>query len=239
MPLYREQGVVLRTQKLGEADRIVTLLTAGRGLLRAAAKGVRRTSSKFGARLEPFMVADLQLFEGRTLDTITQASTLGAYGPHISSDYDRFRAANVMVETAERLSEGGPAPEQYRLIVGALRTLAQGSIDTQLLRDGYLLRAMAAAGWAPGFDECVRCGAPGPHTSVAVQLGGVMCEQCHVPGTPRLDTGSIDLLSALLRGDWSSAQESDDNERRHAAGVVAAYTQWHIERGLKSLRTPQ
>ena len=80
MPLYREQGVVIRTQKLGEADRIVTLLAQQRGLLRAVAKGVRRTSSKFGARLEPFMVADIQCFEGRTLYTITQAETLGAYG---------------------------------------------------------------------------------------------------------------------------------------------------------------
>lgn len=237
MPLYREQGVVLRTQKLGEADRIVTLLTLGRGLLRAAAKGVRRTSSKFGARLEPFMVADLQLYEGRTLDTITQASTLGAYGPHISEDYDRYRAGSVMVETAERLSEGGPAPEQYRLLVGALRTLAQGALPPELLRDGYLLRAMAAAGWAPGFDQCVRCGAPGPHQYVSVQLGGVVCEQCRVPGTPRLQPESIELLVALLAGDWDTALASGEVERGQAAGIAAAYTQWHVERGLRSLRS--
>lgn len=236
MPLYREQGVVLRTQKLGEADRIVTLLTLGRGLIRVVAKGVRRTSSKFGARLEPFMVADLQLYEGRSLDTITQASTLGAFGPHISADYDRYRAGSVMVETAERLSEGGPAPEQYRLLVGALRTLAQGRIAPELLRDGYLLRAMAAAGWAPGFEACVRCGAPGPHLHVVVQLGGAVCEQCRVPGSPRLEPGSVELLSALLRGDWDAALESDELERGQASGIVAAYTQWHVERGLRSLR---
>ncbi|MCB1273850.1 MAG: DNA repair protein RecO [Leucobacter sp.] len=237
MPLYREQGVVLRTQKLGEADRIVTLLTQGRGLLRAAAKGVRRTSSKFGARLEPFMVADLQLYEGRTLDTITQASTLGTYGPHISGDYERYRAGSVMVETAEQLSEGGPAPEQYRLLIGALRTLAQGRIAPELVRDGYLLRAMAAAGWAPGFDQCVRCGEPGPHSLVVVQLGGVVCEACKVPGTPRLDPGSIRLLAALQAGDWDAAVDSSDRQRGEAAGIVAAYTQWHLERGLRSLST--
>lgn len=236
MPLYREVGVVLRTHKLGEADRIVTLLTRERGLLRAVAKGVRRTSSKFGARLEPFMVADLQCYEGRTLDTITQASTLGAYGPRISDDYDRYRAGSVMVETAERLSEGGPAPEQYRLLIGALRTLAQGGIAPELLRDGYLLRAMAAAGWAPGFDECVRCGAPGPHRHLVVQLGGVVCEDCRVPGVPRLEPGSVSLLAALLSGDWDAALAADELERGQAAGIVAAYTQWHMERGLRSLR---
>lgn len=237
MPLYREQGVVLRTQKLGEADRIVTLLTLGRGILRVVAKGVRRTSSKFGARLEPFMVADLQLFEGRTLDTITQASTLGAYGPHISEDYDRYRAGSAMVETAERLSEGGPAPEQYRLLVGALRTLSQARIAPALVRDGYLLRALAAAGWAPGFDDCVRCGAPGPHQHIMVQLGGVVCENCTVPGTPRLEPGSVSLLAALLEGDWEAATASSELEQGQAAGIVAAYAQWHLERGLRSLRT--
>lgn len=237
MPLYREQGVVLRTQKLGEADRIVTLLTLGRGLLRAVAKGVRRTSSKFGARLEPFMVADLQLYEGRTLDTITQASTLGAYGPHISSDYERYRAGSVMVETAERLTDAGPAPEQYRLLVGALRTLAQATIAPELVRDGYLLRAMAAAGWAPGFDECVRCGEPGPHALVVVQLGGVICEACKAPGARRIDAGSISLLSALASGNWEAVAEASEHERRQAAGVVSAYTQWHLERGLRSLST--
>lgn len=237
MSLYREQGVVLRTQKLGEADRIVTLLTLSRGIIRVVAKGVRKTTSKFGARLEPFMVADLQLYEGRTLDTITQASTLGAYGPHISQDYDRYRAGSAMVETAERLSEGGPAPEQYRLLIGALRTLAQGSIAPELLRDGYLLRAMAAAGWAPGFQECVRCGTPGPHTRVIVQLGGVVCAACAVPGTPQLEPGSIVLLAALLAGNWDVALASSDLERGQAAGIVAAYTQWHMEKGLRSLRT--
>lgn len=237
MPLYRAQGVVLRTHKLGEADRIVTMLTEHRGLLRAVAKGVRRTSSKFGARLEPFMVADLQLFEGRTLDTITQASTLGAYGPHISADYERFRAANIMVETAERLSEGGPAPEQYRLLVGGLRTLAQAQIAPELVRDGYLLRALAAAGWAPGFDACVKCGKAGPHTHVAVQSGGVVCESCRMPGTPQLEPGSVTLLASLLTGDWEHAQTSTEKQRAQAAGIVAAYTQWHVERGLKSLHT--
>jgi DNA repair protein RecO (recombination protein O) len=237
MSLYREEGVVLRTQKLGEADRIVTLLTASRGLLRVVAKGVRRTSSKFGARLEPFMVADLQLYEGRSLDTITQASTLGAYGPHISADYDRYRAANVMVETAERLSEGGPAPEQYRLLVGALRTLAQAKIAPELLRDGYLLRAIAAAGWAPGFHECVRCGAGGEHHHFVIQLGGLVCEHCRVPGAPMLESESVALLRSLLTGDWSSALGADDAARHQAAGIAAAYTQWHLERGIRSLRT--
>lgn len=228
---------MLRTHKLGEADRIVTFLTRGRGLLRAVAKGVRRTSSKFGARLEPFMVADIQCFEGRTLDTVTQASTLGAYGPSISADYERYRAGSVIVETAERLGEGEPTPALYGLLVGALRTLAAAKIPAELVRDGYLLRAMSHAGWTPGLGDCVRCGAPGPHTAVAVQMGGVVCAECRPPGSPRLDPGSVELLRALLSGDWDAALTASERERGQAAGIVAAYTQWHLERGLRSFST--
>lgn len=237
--LYREQGVVLRTQKLGEADRIVTLLTPGRGVLRAVAKGVRRTSSKFGARVEPFMVADLQLYEGRSLDTITQASTLGAYGPRISTDYERYRAGSTIVETAERLGEGGPSVEHFKLVVGALRTLAQATISAELVRDGYLLRALALAGWAPEFHSCVRCGAPGPHSHVNVQAGGAVCAVCTAPGIPQLRPDSMQLLAALLAGDWQTAVRAADRDRLDAADIVAAYTQYHLERGLRSLGTPR
>lgn len=235
VPLYREEGVVLRTHKLGEADRIVTLFTRSRGLLRAVAKGVRRTTSKFGARLEPFMVVDLQCYEGRSLDSVTQAVTLGAYGASISVDYDRYRAGSAIVETAERLGEGGPSLPLYALLVGALRTLAAGKIAPDLVRDGYFLRAMSAAGWTPGFTDCVRCGAPGPHTVVSVQAGGVLCEVCRVAGPPRLDLESVTLLNALLNGDWDTAVASNERQREQAAGIAAAYAQWHLERGLRSL----
>ena len=74
--LYRDEGVVLRTQKLGEADRIVTVLTRRHGRVRAVAKGVRRTKSRFGARLEPFSHVDLQLYTGRNLDIVSQAESI-------------------------------------------------------------------------------------------------------------------------------------------------------------------
>lgn len=236
MALYRDQAIVLRTQKLGEADRIVTLLTREHGVKRAVAKGVRRTSSKFGARLEPFMVGDLQLFEGRNLDTVTQASTLGAYGPVITRDYDRYRAGSVMVETAERLCEGGPDPAQYQLLVGALRTLAQAKVPVALARDGYLLRAIAGAGWEPSFDTCVRCGSAHDLAAFSVQLGGVVCETCRQPGTPAVDQPTLHLLQALLTGDWPTALASTQYEQGQAEAIISAYTQYHLERGLRSLK---
>lgn len=235
VPLYRDEAVVLRTHKLGEADRILTLLTKEHGQVRAVAKGVRKTSSKFGARLEPFMVADIQCYEGRNLDTVNQAETLGSYGAEISANFDAYQAANIMVETAERLTVEGQARSQYVLLVGALRSLAAGENPTELVRDAYLLRAIGLAGWAPGFEQCVRCAAPGAHTALAIQLGGVVCDVCAVAGTPRVNRATITLLGALLSGDWDAARASDSQVRVQAGGFTAAYTQWHLERSLKSI----
>ncbi|MFT4212732.1 MAG: DNA repair protein RecO, partial [Microbacterium sp.] len=176
MPTYRDEVVVLRTHKLGEADRIVTMLGRRHGKIRAVAKGVRRTSSRLGARLEPFMVADAQFYAGRTLDIVQQAETLGTYGADIAADYDRFTAASAMAETADRLGDAEATAQQYLLLVGGLRALTQGEHAPRSILDSYLLRAMALSGWAPGLDACARCGAPGPHRWFVAQAGGTVCD---------------------------------------------------------------
>jgi len=236
MPVYRDEAVVLRTHKLGEADRIVTLLTRQHGKVRAVAKGVRRTASKFGARLEPFMVADLQLYEGRSLDIITQAESLGSYGAEITSDYGSYTAASAMVETADRLTESEPSIQQYLLLVGALRSLARAEHGASLTLDSYLLRALSIAGWSPSFSDCSVTGVPGPHSAFVVQLGGVVSDAVAPPGSPRLDVATLALLSSLLTGDWDDAVLADERTRSQASGVVAAYTQFHLDRGLRSLQ---
>jgi DNA repair protein RecO (recombination protein O) len=236
VPVYRDEAVVLRTHKLGEADRIVTLLSRRHGKIRAVAKGVRRTGSKFGSRLEPFMVADLQLYEGRSLDVVQQAETLGAYGAEIAGDYAAYTAANAMVETADRLTEAEGSLQQYLLLVGALRSLSRREHTPGLTLDSYLLRALSIAGWAPSFGSCSRCGKPGPHDRIVPQLGGVVCEDCAPPGTAHVDEQTLELLGALLSGEWAEAEASDEHTRTRASGIVAAYLQWHLERGLRSLR---
>jgi DNA repair protein RecO (recombination protein O) len=235
MPLYRDEAVVLRTHKLGEADRIVTMLTRQHGKVRAVAKGVRRTASKFGARLEPFMVADVQLYEGRSLDIITQAESVGSYGADITTDYGSYTAASAMVEAADKLTEAEASLQQYLLLVGALRSLARREHGASLTLDSYLLRALSIAGWSPSFSDCSVTGAPGPHSAFVVQLGGVVSDAVAPPGAPRLDSNTLLLLSSLLTGDWAEADAADDRTRSQASGVVAAYTQFHLDRGLRSL----
>ena len=236
MPLYRDEAVVLRTHKLGEADRIVTMLSRQHGKIRAVAKGVRRTASKFGSRLEPFMVADVQLFEGRTLDIITQAESLGSYGALIAADYASYTAATAMVETADKLTDDDGSLQQYLLLVGALRSLSRGEHSPGLTLDSYLLRALSIAGWAPSFVDCAVTGAPGPHTVFVVQMGGVVSDEVAPPGAPRLDPHTLLLLASLLAGDWAYVEAADERAKNQASGVVAAYTQFHLERGLRSLQ---
>lgn len=236
MPTYRDEGVVLRTHHLGEADRIVTLLTRAHGKVRAVAKGVRRTSSKFGARLEPFMVADMQLAQGRSLDIITQAVTIGSYAPAIMADYGKYTSAAVMVETADRLTDHDASLQQYVLLVGALRSLSRAEHAPSLILDAYLLRALSIAGWAPSFGDCAVTGEPGPHTAFSPQLGGMVSSSVAPPGTPRLSHPAVDLLGALLTGDWEFADESDSRARAAASAAVGAYVQFHLERGLRSLQ---
>jgi DNA repair protein RecO (recombination protein O) len=237
VPLYRDHAVVLRTHKLGEADRIVTALTRDRGKIRTVAKGVRRTSSRFGARLEPFMVVDLQCYEGRNLDTVTQAETLAPHGDAICRDYAAYTAATAVVETCDRLTEEHePATQQYLLVAGALASLAAGEHDPGLVLDAYLLRALSVAGWAPSFYDCAKCGAPGPHPAFNIAAGGTVCPACRPLGSAAPAPDTLRLLAALLSGDWGIADESDPVCRRQGGGLVAAFLQWHLERGVRSLR---
>jgi len=235
--LYRDEAVVLRTQKLGEADRIITLLTRDTGRVRAVAKGVRRTTSRFGSRLEPFTYVDLQLAEGRSLDVITQAETLAPYGSRIGADYDRYTAGTVMLETAERLvvEDKEPALQQFLLLIGGLRTMAAGERPPTAVLDSFLLRSLSVAGYAPSFHACARCGLEGPHRAFSPAAGGMLCSGCRVPGTASPAAETVELLGALLAGDWDVVEASDPRHRKEARGLVSAYLAWHLERGLKSM----
>jgi DNA repair protein RecO (recombination protein O) len=246
MPLYRDDAVVLRVHKLGEADRIVTLLTRRHGKVRAVGKGVRRTSSKFGARLEPGSHIDVQLHSrhdpddvlviNRGLDIVTQTESLGAYGAQLANDYPAWTSASAICETAERLTEEGePALRLYLLLVGALRALTEREHDPDLVLDAFLLRAMSTAGWEPALLECAKCGADGPHAAFNIAAGGSVCENCRPPGSIRPNQGSVELMAALLGGDWPTADATVPAGRREASGLVAAHLQWHLERGLRAL----
>lgn len=237
--LYRDEGVVLRVQKLGEADRIITVLTRRNGRVRAVAKGVRRTRSKFGATVEPFSHVDLQLYAGHgmrdRLDIVVQAESLTAYGAGLVTDYGRYTAGTAVLETAERLTaeEREPSLRLFLLVVGALRALSER--DPSLVLDAFLLRAMTVAGYAPALSDCARCGAPGPHRAFSIPAGGAVCPGCRPAAAASPAPAALALMLDLLTGDWDAAERTDPRTRKQASGLVSAHLQWHLERGLRSL----
>ncbi len=235
MPTYRDDAVVLRTHDLGEKDRIVTMLSRRHGRIRAVAKGVRRPGSRHGARLEPFMLVDVQCYQGRSLDTVQQVELLEPFGTDIAADYARFTAAAAIAEAADRHADGETSLQQFLLLVGALRSLARGEHAAGLTLDSYLLRSLAIAGWAPTFGDCAVTGAPGPHSAFVIPSGGVVADAIAPPGVPRLDPATLELLAALLEGRWSVADAAGETARTRASGIVAAYTQYHLERSLRAL----
>jgi DNA repair protein RecO (recombination protein O) len=234
---YRDQAIVLRTQKLGEADRIITLFTREHGRIKAVAKGVRRTKSRWGARLEPTSHVDLQLYTGKSLDTVTQAVSIEHFGDRLSEDYQKWTVASAILEAAERFTtqEHEPALQQYLLLVGALKALAYETYDSSLILDAFLLRSLAVAGYAPALINCSVCDLPGPHKYFSLVGGGSVCDSCKpsAAATPAPET--LSLMQQLLSSDWEQAVVSELRHQREASGLIAAYLQWHLERGLRSL----
>ena len=236
MRTYRDEAVVLRTWKLGEADRIISLFTREHGKVRAVAKGIRRTGSKFGSRLEPFGHVDVQLAEGRgTLVTVTQAESL--HPPLLGADYERFCAAQVLVEAADRLvaEDGVPSVPQYRLLLGGLLALDRGELPLAAVVDSYLLRGLASAGWAAMTDACVSCGTTEQLRWFSPQLGGAVCPVCRPPASASASPELLSLLGALLAGQWEVIRKAGPPLRNRAHGVGAAYATWHLDRSLRSL----
>ena len=147
------------------ADRIITLLTRRHGKVRAVARSAPHRH-RFGARLEPFTLVDVQLYAGRSLHTVTQVVTIETFAQAISADYGRFTAASAMLETTDRLTDEVVDPNQrgFLMLVGALRAMAEGHLPAPLVLDSFLLRTLAISGWAPEPQVCAGRGYPGPIT---------------------------------------------------------------------------
>ena len=231
MPLYKEQGIILRTMRLGEADRIVSVFTQGSGKIRAVAKGVRKTKSKFGGRLEPFTHVDLLLYKGRELDIVTGCETLTSFR-QIREDYVRFAAGEAILEATDRVVEERERNvRQFMLLLGALRAIVEGQ-DPAPIVDAYLLRTASLAGFRPHLRACASCGRPGPHARFSVAQGGLVCESCRTATAVRVGEATVPYLTNLLEQEWSS--DAPDDARREASGLVRAYVEYHFDRPLRA-----
>lgn len=231
--LYRDRALVVRTHKLGEADRIVVLLTEGHGEVRAVAKGARRTKSRFGARLEPPSHVAVQLYRGRgELDTVTQVESIDAFRP-LREDLDRLGRALTMVEVADHVArDRDPGPDLYRLLLGALRTLA--GTPSPLVVAGYLWKLLALEGVAPVLDRCVVCGSAEGLVAFDIVEGGVVCRDDR-RGQP-LSADALALVRDVLGGRLAAALAVPESPATAEVEQLAVRSaEHHIERRLRSV----
>lgn len=230
--LYRDTGVVLRTIKLGEADRIVTFVTERRGKVRAVAKGVRKTKSRFGARLEPLTHVALQCYEGRNLDTVTQVEVIEAFRS-VREDLDRLTRATALLEAIDAVvQEGDEDPRMLQMLLGALRTLEAG--PAPMVVPAFFWKLLAHVGFSPVVDQCASCGVTEGLVAFALEEGGALCRSC-ARGT-RLSADALDLLRRTLGGDLVAVLAEPGSPAGHELEHLATRAlEHHTERRMRSV----
>jgi DNA repair protein RecO (recombination protein O) len=236
MPLYKEQGLVLRAVKLGEADKIVSILTQGSGKVRAVAKGIRRTNSKFGARLEPLTHVSLLLYRGRNLDTITQAEIVSSFRT-IRGNFELIAAGETMLEAVDKVAEEHERNVRlFLLLLSGLRALEAGPRDAAAVAESFLLKLLSLSGFHPSLSACAACGAPGPHGWFSAGQGGVVCQGCAEHDAGRVAEAAVRWLDALARLDVVSAGEMTPatDVRREARAALYGFAEYHLERRMRS-----
>jgi DNA repair protein RecO (recombination protein O) len=232
--LYKDEGVVLKTIKLGEADRIVTLFTRENGKVRAVAKGIRKTKSRFGGRLEPFTRAQLMLYKGRNLDTITSADIINSF-EDVRRDYLKLTSAAALVDLVEKITpDREAAPSVYSLLNDGL--VAVGAGGGAPVVPGFLVKLLSISGYHPSLSVCAGCGASEDLGAFSAAFGGVVCRGCWSQDRDaiRLSFDHVALMAALLRSELG-VERAEDGLTFEVTQVLRRYAEYHLERPLKSL----
>ena len=199
---------MLRTYKLGEADLILVLLTKDNGLIRAVAKGIRKTRSRFGARLDRFSRVDVQIYPGRSLANVTDAATVATYASPIVADVDRFYAGAAMLEMAQVFAaEPSSAHSIFFLLDAALQQLTTSALPPVSVADEFVLHGLEVAGWEPSLVDCAQCGKRGPHRAFHPGAGGAVCVTCRPPGAFTPPSAAVHALWLLKKGRHEQAAQ--------------------------------
>ena len=238
MSLLRDDGVVLRTYRLGEADRIIVAMTRENGKVRAVAKGVRKTGSKFGSRLEPMTHVALMLWKGRSdLATINQAEVVERHWK-IRDNLDRMTSGLSMLEVVDQVAQEGHAdPAVFETLVKALRVLDDPARDHTLVAPAFFLRILEIEGAAPVLDACASCGSD-DEDLVAFDFaqGGALCRTCR-RGRP-LSPDALHLMRRILGGDLGSVLAGPvPPGAQEVAEVATEAVEIHLDRRLRAVRS--
>jgi DNA repair protein RecO (recombination protein O) len=237
VPLYKEQGVVLRSVKLGEADKIVTVMTQGSGKVRAVAKGIRKTTSRFGARLEPFTHVSLMVYRGRgSLDTVSQAEIVSPFRA-LRTDLALFAAGETMLEAVDKVAEEHERNVRvFMLLINGLRALDARPADPAAVAESFLLKLLSLSGFHPALTTCAVCGRPAPERFSSGQGGAVCADDAEFDSGPA--SGEALAYLATLGGTGlleAGAVDADSTVRRESRALLFGFTEYHLERRMKSL----
>jgi DNA repair protein RecO (recombination protein O) len=177
---YRTEGIVLRGHDLGEADRILTILTREHGKVRAVAKGVRKLTSKKAGHLEPFCRCNLLFAQGRDLDVVAQVETIEAFS-HLRSSLDLLLPAFYLAELVDTFTEENAEHRAlYEAFTATLVALEHDAAGAPVSR-WFELFILTANGLAPSWTACAGCGKPiEPDIAYVFSLdrGGLLCPDC-------------------------------------------------------------
>lgn len=230
--LYRDNAVVLRTWKLGESDRIVSLMTQSNGKVRCVAKGARKTKSRFGSRVEPTNHLQVQLYRGKgELHTLTQVEAIDRF-PNLRTDLELFARASSMLEAVEYVAQDHESNEPlYTMLARAMHTVS--SSESHLVVAGFFLKLLALEGFSPSIDVCVLCGARSDLTHFSIVDGGTSCGSCRT-GFP-ISVDAMALLHLTLRGQMGAVlNQPASPATREFDSLSTRLLEHSLERRLRS-----
>ncbi len=256
MPVYKTKAIVLKSYKLGEADKIVKLFSGNRGIIDAVAKGSRKIKSKFGGRLELFNFVDLELSEGKTLDIITSAEILRNF-KNIPLDFNKFLFCQMISEIVLRthLKGSDDSSTLFKLMYvcfNEIDSIISGDIcEVEKVAAFFLAKFLKITGYIPVIENCIICD-KGIDRKVfeqdtshdrlffSIDLGGIICQQCSIKvkdsaGSKKAITGKeYDLLGLLFNynlKDFRSVS-SDPITLNNIYDLLGGYIKYHTECGL-------
>jgi DNA repair protein RecO (recombination protein O) len=231
----RTEAVVLRSLRYGEADRILHLYTPMRGRVGAIAKGVRRTRSRFGGRLEPFSHVDLQLHEGRSdLLTVTGADTVDAHA-RLRDAAPALDAAGRACDAVARMFDSGEAhPEVFHLLCNELRLLEDDPGTAALANQlAFRLKLLVAAGFGPQLSACATCGEREQLVGFSGAAGGVVCEACEASAFA-LDEAAHGFMVGALGQPLAQAPDAEPRALRQVERAISELAEHHAHVRLRA-----
>jgi len=235
----RVEGIILRHQRWGEADRILTIFTRELGKIRAIAKGARKTQSRKAGHLEPFMQTALLLAQGRDWWIVTQADTVEAFLP-LREDLQKTGYAAYIIELSDKFTyEDGPNPSLYRLIIETMWHLAADQ-PVFIVIHYYEIRLLDILGFRPQLFQCVICQEEiqAIDQYFSALHGGVVCPNCahKSEDSRRISMDALKYLRHFQRSTYQQALAAnpDESTENEVEGIMQWYLTFLLERNINS-----